>query len=127
MNRHRISLKTMKILLTISGLTLFLITAAIPPNNSSAQEHRLVKPEWVMPESYPEWFHGWGRIGYIDEDKIVINDFEFRLSPYVEYHTPTSAYARKALFTPGKLVGFLFNEEDEITSLWLITMEKQRK
>ena len=125
MNILSIFPKKTKRLTAIAGLALLIITLAIPVFQASAQQHRLVKPEWVMPEGYPEWFHGWGRIGYIGDDKIVINDFEFTLSPRVDYHTPTSpSYAYKDLFVPGVLAGFLFNSQNEIISLWMITMEQ---
>ena len=126
MKRYRILLKEMKIMLALTGLILFVILFSVPPDCSSA-DRELFRPEWIMPEGYPEWFHGWGRIGYIGEDEISINDIHLRLSPFVTYHTPTENYARKDLFTKGKLVGFLFNEENEIISLWLITMEDEKK
>ena len=122
MREYRISLKWIKTITVLVGLALLFVTIAIPSGPSFAQ-HRLVKPEWVMPEHYPEWFHGWGRIGYIGENEITINDIAFRLSPYAEYHTPTIPDAYKSLFTPGKLVGFLFDSESTIISLWLITMD----
>ena len=126
MKRCRILFKGMKTILALTGLVLFLLPFIIPPNCSSA-ERELIRPEWIMPEGYPEFFHGWGRIGYIGEYEISIIDIHLRLSPSVIYNTPTARYARKALFTKGKLVGFLFNDENEIISLWLITMEDERK
>jgi hypothetical protein len=126
MKRCRILMKRMKIILALTGLVLFVIPFVVPPDCSSA-ERQLFRPEWVMPEGYPEFFHGWGRIGYIGEDEISVNDIHLRLSPSVTYHTPTERYARKALFTKGKLVGFLFNDENEIISLWLITMEDEKQ
>ena len=126
MKRYRILFKEMKIMLALTGLVLFVILFSVPPDCGSA-ERELFRPEWVMPEDYPEFFHGWGRIGYIGEDEISVNDIHLRLSPSVIYNTPTERYARKALFTKGKLVGFLFNDENEIISLWLITMEDEKK
>ncbi|MBW1767457.1 MAG: hypothetical protein JRJ65_10460 [Deltaproteobacteria bacterium] len=122
MREYGMSLKKIKIILFFMGLGLFCFTIVITSGSSYAQ-HRLVKPEWVMPEHYPEWFHGWGRIGYIGENEITINDMAFRLSPYAEFHTPTIPDAYKSLFSPGKLVGFLYDSESTIISLWLITME----
>ena len=127
MKRHMISLKRVKILLALAGLTLFSITTVtIPSKPSSAQEHKLVKPEWlVMPKGYPEGFHGWGRIDYIGDNEIVINDIEYTLSLYVNYHTPTNlAYATKDLFVPGVLAGFLLNSRNDILSLWMITRKE---
>ncbi|MFC1820744.1 hypothetical protein ACFLZG_06650 [Thermodesulfobacteriota bacterium] len=122
MREHGISLENIKKILVLSGLALFFVAIAIPSGPGFAQ-HRLVKPEWVMPEHYPEGFHGWGRIGYITEDAITINDFLFRLSPYADFHTPSTTDASRRLFSPGKLVGFELDSENTIITLWLITME----
>lgn len=127
MKRYMISLKKVKILLALAGLTLFSITTvAFPSEPSSAQQHKLVKPEWwVMPKGYPEGFHGWGRIDSIGENEIVINDIKYSLSLYVNYHTPTDlAFATKDLFVPGVLAGFLLNSRNEILSLWMITRKE---
>ena len=124
MKRNMKSLKKVKVLLALTGLTLFLITTAVFPSKpASAQQDNLVKPEWwVMPKGYPEGFHGWGRIDSIGEDEIVINDIKYSLSLYVNYHTPTDlAFATKDLFIPGVLAGFLLNSRNEILSLWMIT------
>ncbi len=103
---------------------LILILTSIFPGSSVCSEHRRVKPEWVMPEHYPEWFHGWGRIGYFNETEIVINDMDYRLSPEAKFHTPDHIVASRYEFTAGKLAGFLFNDDGEIISLWMITMKK---
>ena len=102
---------------------LIVFTCSISVFLSIAHAQKLVKPEWVMPDHYPEYFHGWGRIGYIDSKEIVINDIAFRLSPYIEYHSPDTLRDSVYLFKVGKLAGFLFDEAGEIDSLWLIDME----
>ena len=108
----------------ISMFAAIAILLTIFPGTSVFGEHPNVKPEWVMPAHYPEWFHGWGRIGYLEGNEIVINDMDYRLSPSVTYHTPDRINSRYD-FNTGKLAGFLLNENDEIVSLWLITMKKQ--
>ena len=80
----------------------------------------LVKPEWLMPKHYPEGFHGWGRIGYIDSKRIVINDMDYKLSPYIEYNSPQRLNDSIYLFKVGKEVGFLLDNMGEIDTLWLI-------
>jgi hypothetical protein len=80
----------------------------------------LVKPEWRMPDHYPEGFHGWGRIGYLDSKEIVVNDIVFVLSPFIEYNSTVRLNDSIYLFTLGKEVGFLLDNKDEVKSLWLI-------
>ena len=117
--RHK---KTKIILLSLfSAIFLLISTLPVSPVFS---EYRLVKPEWVMPQHYPEWFHGWGRIGYFEGNELVINDMDYRVSPHATFHTPDNDYATRYIFTTGKLAGFLFDSNGEIISLWLITMEK---
>jgi hypothetical protein len=88
-------------------------------DKSYAQRY-LVKPEWLMPKHYPEGFHGWGRIGYIDSKEIVINDMNYRLSPFIEYNSPQRLNDSIYLFKVGKEVGFLLDDKGEIDTLWLI-------
>ena len=114
--------KTLKILLMSLFFTAFLLTSVLPVSQVFS-ERRLVKPEWVMPGNYPEWFHGWGRIGYFEGNELVINDMDYRVSPHATFHTPDDDYASRYIFTPGKLAGFLFDKDDKIISVWLITME----
>ena len=108
----------------ISLFSAVFILITIFPGYPVYSEHSKVKPEWVMPKHYPEWFNGWGRVGYLEGNEIVINDMDYRLAPSVTYHTPDRINSRYE-FNTGKLVGFLFNDNDEIVSLWLITMKKQ--
>ena len=82
-----------------------------------------VKPEWVMPRHYPHGFHGMGYIDGITEAQVVIDEHLIKLSPDVEYNTPTEKNAPKAIFKPGKRVGYLLNSKNEIRSLWLIERE----
>jgi len=108
----------------LSFFALMFLSITILPVSQVFSERRLVKPEWVMPESYPDWFHGWGRIGYFEENELVINDMDYRVSPRATFHTPDNPHASRYIFTKGKIAGFLFDSNDEIISLWLITMEK---
>ncbi len=110
-------------ILICTGLALFLFSIAIPPSVGLAQ--RKVKPEWVMPKHYPNGFDGMGRIDSIavDRGEIVIDERMLKLSPSVEYHTPTESNASSALFGPGSLVGYIIDSEDQIKSIWLIEME----
>ncbi len=93
---------------------------AVSGTLSPCYSRNLVKPEWTMPPHYPEGFHGWGRIGYIDSKEIVINDMVFVLSPFIEYNSTTALNDSIYLFTVGKKVGFLLDNKDEVDTLWLI-------
>jgi hypothetical protein len=74
----------------------------------------------VLPKHYPNGFDGYGLLQRIGHREVVIDDQLLKLSPNIEYHTPTRMNASGAYFRPGVLVGFLRNSENEIVSLWLI-------
>ena len=107
-----------KHILICAGLALFIAGVAIPSGLTYAE--RRVKPEIVLPKHYPNGFNGYGHIDSIERDNIVIDDSFYRLSPDVQYNTPTVKNASKAFFRVGDRVGFLTNSEDEIISLWLL-------
>jgi len=131
-----ISFGKLRHILVCSGLFLFLVCAVIPGNPIHAQEPsepeefgapespirdgKRYKPEVVLPPQYPNGFHGYGRVDGFDEDGVVIGDVFINLAPYITYHTPTNKDSFSAEFNPGDLVGWLKNQEGEITSLWLI-------
>ena len=108
----------------ISLIAAILMLIAIVPGPAVFSEQKLTKPEWVMPDHYPEWFHGWGKIGYFEESEIVINDIEFRVSTYATFHTPDHPSASRHEFSKGKLAGFLLDANNEVISLWMITIKK---
>ena len=110
--------KLRKILYSLFALTFLFIT--VYPLSPAHSERRKLRPEWVMPENYPGWFHGWGRIGYFEGNECVINDMDYRVSPRATFHTPDDNYASRYIFTTGKMVGFIFDDNDEIISMWLI-------
>jgi len=124
MNRKHteiLSLKRVRNVILAVGITLCIAGLVIPSEPSFAQRRH--KPELVLPSHYPEWFHGFGRIGLITTDRVVINDFNFRFSPYVEFHTPTEKNVSRSRFKEGMMVGFLFNEFEEIISMWFLNMK----
>jgi hypothetical protein len=88
---------------------------------------RKFKPEWKMPDFYPaDGFDGMGLIDDIalNDGMVVINDAGFKLSPYAEYHTPTYKNAPGALFKQGDKVGYILDSEKNITSMWLIVIQR---
>ncbi|HJX34026.1 MAG TPA: hypothetical protein VJ373_02525 [Desulfatiglandales bacterium] len=95
--------------------------------SDEAMSPRKVKPEWKMPDFYPaDGFDGMGRINEIvvNDGIVVIDDSEFRLFPYAEYHTPTYKNAPGALFKEGDQVGYILDSEKNITSMWLIVIKR---
>ena len=107
-----------KHILISAGLALFIAGVAIPSGFSYAEGK--IKPEMVLPKGYPNGFNGYGYIDRIARDEVVIDDAYFKLSPSIEYNTPTRRDASKAFFRPGVLVGYLTSSENEIVSLWLL-------
>ena len=112
-----------KHILICTGLAICLLGIAMPPGVGLAQ--RKVKPEWVMPKHYPNGFDGMGRIDSISVDlgEIVIDETMLKLSPSVEYHTPTEKNVSSSLFDPGTLVGYMIDSKRQIKSIWLIEKE----
>ena len=110
--------KGLKHFIVCSILTLFLVNTGMPVNLSHAQTR--YKPEVVLPADYPNGFDGFGRIDDLDDDRAVIQDILFKLSPSVTFHTPTNMDSTAAYFDIGDLVGYLTNKEGEIISLWLL-------
>ena len=112
-----------------TGLTREADKKGAPTGQTSdeAMSPRKVKPEWRVPDFYPaDGFDGMGRINEIvvNDGIVVIDDSEFRLSPYAEYHTPTYKNAPGALFKQGDQVGYILDSEKNITSMWLIVVKR---
>jgi hypothetical protein len=99
-------------------VTLVLFSAAMPEVPSHAE--RRVKPEIVLPGDYPDGFHGYGRLGRINQKEAVIDDHLRKFAVQITYHTPTEKISGLYAFKPGDLVGYLVNSERRIVSLWLI-------
>jgi len=119
--KRRWSLKRVRNAMIAMGIVVVIAGLAVPPEPSFAQ--RRYKPELILPSQYPEWFDGFGRIGLITAERVVINDFNFRFSPYVEFHTPTAKNVSRYTFKEGMMVGILLNEFEEIISMWLLNMK----
>ena len=76
--------------------------------------------EWKLPKFYPRGFDGHGRLDMIFEDRLVISDTSRKLSSSVVYGTQSSSHASKSSFQAGNTVAYLFDQNREIVSLWLI-------
>jgi hypothetical protein len=65
-------------------------------------------------------FDGTGRIDSLENDQIVINDMQKRLSPRVEYYRQGRIKTKRSSFSIGAKVGYIANSKGEIISLWLL-------
>jgi hypothetical protein len=102
------------------GLALCLISMAAASTPGYAQSQMKVKPEIVLPETYPDGFDGWGYLNRISTGEAVIDDSLYRLAPNAEYHTPQDRLATMYSFKPGDMVGYMTNQRGQIVSLWLL-------
>jgi hypothetical protein len=102
------------------GLALCFIGMAAASTPGYAQSQMKVKPEMVLPKTYPDGFDGWGYLNRIATGEAVINDSLYKLAPNAEYHTPHDQLATMYSFKPGDMVGFMRNEGGQIVSLWLL-------
>jgi hypothetical protein len=88
--------------------------------NVSYAGGKVFREEWKVPDFYPRMFDGYGIIGIIYQDRIVINDRRKMLSSSAIYATPSSPHASKSSFRAGNTVAYLLDHNKEIISLWLI-------
>lgn len=100
----------------VAGLCFLVAHVSFPTLLGHAQQR--VKPEALLPDHYPDGFHGYGRIERIGKGEIVIDEELLKLAPGVEYFTPRGPSG--VSFDEGDLVGYLLNAEKKIISLWLI-------
>ena len=73
-----------------------------------------------LPDFYPESFSGYGCIDSINGDRVVIDDRLMRFSMAATFHTPNMPTASWLRFEPGYLAGYIWNDDNEIESLWYI-------
>ena len=76
-------------------------------------------PEGVIITHYPDKFDGVGTLYSVDEKGIVIDDMFVPFASQVRYMTPQSSYASLRYFKQGQKVGYILNEEKQITKLCL--------
>jgi hypothetical protein len=107
------------------GLALVFVLTAVPGNFSYAQD-RFMREDWKVPDFYPKWFNGYGKIDKIEEDIVILSDTSYEFAPGVRFTTPSDRSARIDDFTIGDTAAFLLNQDGEITSLWFIEFQKPR-
>jgi len=76
-------------------------------------------PEGVIITHYPDKFDGVGTLYSVDEKGVVIDDMFVPFASQVRYMTPQSSYASLRHFKHGQKVGYILNEEKQITKLCL--------
>jgi hypothetical protein len=113
-----ISSKAWRQLTVFLMVTLFIVSTGIPVTLSHAQNR--YKPEAVLPAGYPDGFDGYGRIDDLDDYRAVIQDILIKLAPSATFHMPNNMFGTIADFEIGDRVGYMKNEQGEITSMWLI-------
>jgi hypothetical protein len=79
----------------------------------------------TVPEYYPDKFSGQGRIVRLADQRIVIDDRLYTLSPRISFHTFHQEYTFRNDFKPGMLVGFVTGPKNEIVSLWFLEKAKR--
>ena len=131
------SFGSLKVLLICLGLALFLGSAGINITPSHAQEQeegageslppedpvqtkRVYKPEVVLPDGYPQGFHGFGLLNFLKEDGAIIEDHLIMMSESATFNTPTRRDCSRFEFNEGDLVGWLTGLDGKIKSLWLL-------
>jgi len=101
------------------GVVVLMTSGAIFGNVSYAGG-KVFREEWKLPDFYPRAFDGYGQLGIIYADRIVINDNRKKLSSSAIYATPSNPHASKSSFRAGNTVAYLLDHNKEIISLWLI-------
>ena len=103
----------------IVGLLCFVVGLVLGGASFGYAQERY-KGEWVLPEHYPDGFHGWGRMDRLGADEIVIDDHLYPLSPSVTFNTDTGSNVSSSWFRNGDRVGYLEDANGMIISLWRI-------
>jgi hypothetical protein len=107
------------VLIIFIGLAIFL-GGLYAPASVKCEEQKVI-PEWIMPKHYPpDGFDGYGYIDRISKEEVVIDDDLFKLARSAIYVTPTNEMSSHSNFGPGDVIGYLYNSDREINSIWLI-------
>ena len=67
---------------------------------------------------YPELFSGRGILESVSKHHVVIGDSEYKLASGATFHTPIQKNVSGSLFKKGQPVGFILNDDGEISSVW---------
>ena len=97
------------------GFILLCAGMVIPATAGWAQEST-----FELPDFYPESFSGFGCIDSINGDGVVIDDRLMRFSLAATFHTPKMPNASWQRFEPGYMAGYIWDDDNEIESLWYI-------
>jgi len=109
-------MKDIKTILPVVLLIVFSLLAIIP----TVSAELINTSEGVIITHYPVKFDKVGTIYRVDERGIVVDDIYFLFSSQVRFMTPQSDYSYLKSFKPGQKVGYLLNDENQITKLCLL-------
>ena len=108
-------MKNIKTILPVVVLIVFSLLVIVP----TVSAELINTPEGVIITHYPAQFDGVGTIYSVDEKGIVVDDMFVSFASGVRYMTPQSEYSYLRSFKPGQKVGYLLNDENQITKLCL--------
>ena len=108
-------MKDVKAILAVVVLILLSLLVVVPMASAEA----IKTPEGVIITHYPAKFDGVGTIYSVEEKGIVVDDMFVSFASQVRFMTPRSEYSYLRSFKPGQKVGYLLNDENQITKLCL--------
>lgn len=88
----------------------------------------------AIAQNYPAYYpkDGFGRAGqidavYLDDNRVVIDDVQFKLSTDVVVHSLSSYSVSKSVLSPGTKVAFKVGGDRTITRFWLLPRDYDTK
>ncbi len=111
-----------KSLITILCVMLFVSAGSVSAGDALPEISRVPDIKGIdrsPPPGAPiESFDSSGFIDYIQNHSIVIDDIQYKLNKNVVFYSEKGVKSLKSRFYVGNLVGFMLNDDKEITSLW---------
>jgi len=105
----------MKAILSIIAL----IFLSLSVNVTIVTAELITTAEGVIITHYPDKFDGVGTIYSVEKSGIVVDDMFVPFASQVRFMTPQSEYSSVGSFKQGQKVGYLLNDEKQITKLCL--------
>lgn len=107
-----------KHLISMTKIVLFLTCALLIAGGTG--HARGVKGEWKLPSHYPDGFDGYGCLMRMDAATVVIDDSKKKLAREWTYHTPDGNNMPVDYIRKNTVVGYMFDENNRIVSIWLV-------
>ena len=102
--------------LILLSLLIIVPTASAESNNASRR---------MVANHYPDRFDRIGMINVTDKGGVVVNDMYVSFAPHVKFMTPNNERSSIQPFRPGQMVGYILNDQKQITELCLILEEDE--